>query len=84
MPRPPPDGFPGRLIQARGEWPQGRLDRLARLPAGSVAHYEEDGRLPNLRSLRALAEALGCTVGWLADGSGPAPHPRTMLEEKRP
>lgn len=54
-----------RLARQEKGWSMGRLDREAKLPNGSVGAYEQKGREPSLRNIRALAEALGIEVAQL-------------------
>jgi len=50
------------------------LDRLAGLHRGHVWQIEHDSREnPERDTVRGLARALGCTVGWLLEGEGDAP-----------
>ena len=61
-------GFPERVKSRRHKLgiTQVELARRAFLSKGMVHQYEMGKRLPSRSCLRSLAEALGCTVEWLA------------------
>lgn len=58
-------------LSARG------LARAARLQSERHIGFLESGERdnPELKTLQAIAGALGVTVGWLADGDEPFPDP---------
>jgi transcriptional regulator with XRE-family HTH domain len=64
------------------------LSKLAGLPSGSHVGLIESSARPNptIETVRALAAALGVSVGWLANGEGEPPDPeavRTAVEGVR-
>lgn len=72
----PESTFPSRLRDLRtlAELESRELDRLAGRSEGHVSMIET-GRRPNpeLKTARALADVLGCSIGWLLAGEGEAP-----------
>ncbi|NIU03747.1 MAG: helix-turn-helix domain-containing protein [Gammaproteobacteria bacterium] len=66
------DEFTGageRLRRARlaKPWTQSELSEASGVPSSTVCRIEQ-GNTPSIRSLRRLAETLGCDVLWLAHG----------------
>lgn len=62
--------FSSRLRAKRAELDltQGALAERAGLSASAIVQYEDDGNagyVPGADKVWALAEALGCTPGWL-------------------
>jgi transcriptional regulator with XRE-family HTH domain len=66
--------LPNRLkeILAQKNWAPARLDREARLSAGSTTRYI-DGHSPTLKSLQAIASAVGVTLSELLEEGAPKP-----------
>jgi hypothetical protein len=66
--------LPDRLkeILAEKNWAPARLDREARLSAGSTIRYI-DGHSPTLKSLQAIASAAGVTILDLVGEDAPDP-----------
>lgn len=56
------------------------LARAAGLPSERHIGFLESGERdnPELKTLQAIACALGVTVGWLADGDQPEPKPEQV------
>lgn len=56
-----------------------QVDRIAGLHRGHVWQIEQgSAENPKADTVRKLAEALGCTVGWLLAGEGLAPSPEAV------
>ena len=69
MSTPQTDIFAKRLRQARKhlELSQEELAREAKLPLGTISHFESGSRKPSFDNLRRLADALGITQGAYSD-----------------
>lgn len=57
------------------------LDRLAGLAPGHVWMIVKRNNV-TLKTLAAIAEATGCTLGWLSNGEGDAPTRDQVLQAK--
>lgn len=72
----PRNTFSGRLRALRelAELDTRELDRLAKRGEGHVSMIETGRRVnPELATVKALADVLGCSLGWLLAGEGEAP-----------
>lgn len=64
------------LMKLRGVRSQSELARRSGVPQATISRTLKGGSVPELETIKKLAEALSSTSSWLADGIGPGPdHP---------
>jgi transcriptional regulator with XRE-family HTH domain len=73
---PETDTFAGRVRYARTlkGFNQTDLAAKVKLTRGAICRWESCNRTPRLCNLAPLANALNCTILWLAEGRGKAPE----------
>lgn len=83
MSTPQTDIFAKRLRQARKhlDLSQEELAREAKLPLGTISHFESGSRKPSFDNLRRLADALGITTDYLL---GRVEDPGAVLKQTDP
>jgi|SRR6056297_664814 len=83
MSTPQNDIFAKRLRQARKrlDLSQEELAKSAKLPVGTVSHFESGSRKPSFDNLRRLANALGITTDYLL---GRVEEPSTVVDRADP
>jgi len=83
MSTPKTDVFASRLRQARKQLDlsQEALAREAKLPLGTISHFESGARKPSFDNLRRLADALGITTDYLL---GRVEDPGAVLKKADP
>lgn len=59
------------------------LSRMSGVPSTTVTRLESGDRGAELENLLALAQALGCSGGWLVFGEGVLPPPPDIPDEFR-
>lgn len=64
------------LMKLRGVRSQSELARRSGVPQATISRTLKGGSVPELETIKKLAEALSSTSAWVADGIGPGPeHP---------
>lgn len=64
------------LMKLRGVRSQSELARRSGVPQATISRTLKGGSVPELDTIKKLAEALSSTSAWVADGIGPGPeHP---------
>jgi len=76
-----------QLMALRGVRSQSELARRSGVPQATISRTLKGGSVPELDTVRKLAEALSSTSSWLVDGVGPGPErpdhrPPVQLEAK--
>lgn len=63
-----------QLMKLRGVRSQSELARRSGVPQATISRTLKGGSVPELDTVRKLAEALSSTSPWLVDGLGPGPE----------